>query len=91
MRFIRELINPELKCARTGKHKEASESRYFYEKAGFGDYRTVAYDVHEKRAFCRRCGEDLAPWEEIDREPLQGLSMPKSMWREMEKSGKVMQ
>lgn len=63
------------KCERVG-HRQRIERRSGYRRAEPGAFRTVAYRVSEECVECRRCGAELEPWTETDRQWLSGLSLP---------------
>lgn len=71
----------------TDGHDWRTETRRGY-VASCGWFRCVADRVEETREVCRRCGE-AGPWDRVEQDCIQSLSMPSEMWRTMKRDGFV--
>jgi hypothetical protein len=85
-RWVKEFLRPSLKCDRVGHAKERRQTRtgYRYPSTGF---RGVADDVAERRTVCSRCSAELTPWETIDRETINSLTMDSDRWAKLKRDG----
>lgn len=52
-----------------------------------GSFRTVAYNISERRVFCRRCDVAFSPWKVEGGHWLNGLGLPPDQHRSFEKYG----
>lgn len=86
MRFIKELINPSLKCERVGHNnlfkgitiRKASNEPW----ASCEDYRA-------KVKICKRCGQTTEPFDLIYLTCYSKVTMPTSMWNRMKEKGYI--
>jgi hypothetical protein len=87
MRWLKELLDPALKCQRVG-HSPRHQTRGVYERPKYS-YRAVADNVLEQKCACGRCGHVVEDWHEVDRTPLDGLTMPDDLWRKFRADGRL--
>lgn len=87
LRSIRELLQPSLKCERTGEHDMRHQTRKFWRYPP-KEYHSVADKCTEERDACRRCNH-ATEWEITKTRGSQSLSMPSYMWEQLEETGRV--
>lgn len=85
LRFLKEIIRPELKCKRIGcKHTHRNYTGYEYPPEW--SYRAVADEISGKIYYCPRCKKQHNRTVE-NRSGLQGLTMPSSRWNKLKEDG----
>lgn len=87
--WIREWINPELKCQRLG-HDYQDDILYRLEWPSNSIWSSVADHVEYEVRRCRRCyqleKDGATPGKEIRRTGLAGLEMDNSRWEELKRN-----
>jgi len=83
MRWLNELLHPNLKCERKG-HKPENECITIRSRSD--EYRSVVKDERIKITKCRRCGLELER-KILRTEHFQSCSMPTRWWDIMDDNG----
>lgn len=89
MSWLKELIDPIVKCKRLG-HNNQAMTRKTIRWPSESPYRGVADDCREKKIECRRCGEILVNWEVTDRTTIDSLSMDSDRWDKLKECGVIL-
>lgn len=73
------------KCKALG-HREVVRERRAY-RMPKNSWRSVADCCRERRVVCRRCKDEVSPWEVVERRSLDGLTMNAADWDELRATG----
>lgn len=84
MRWIKELFNPSLKCKRLGHNFDVVKIviRRRSKVPGF-----ICKDYFAEQKVCKRCGTKTPPQNEEYKDYWTSVTMPMSMWEEMDRKG----